>query len=483
MGPRILYPGLRLHILGSFNKKMTLPTHLLELWECVPAMKKAYLVGGCVRDELLGIEVTDYDIEVYGIGFKSLQKQLSLFGRTDIIGKSFGTIKLRLKGGEALDFSLPRKDSKSGPGHRGFDIEVDPELSPMEACSRRDYTINAMLMNPVSGEIIDPYGGRRDLANKVLRHVGPAFIDDPLRVLRGMQFAGRFELKAAEETIQLCQTIKDSYFELPKERIWGEWQKWASQSKKPSYGLRFLEETGWWDAYPIFKEMSDTPQDPIWHPEGDVWTHTLHVCDAMAQLEEWNSNTVELKIIYMMAALAHDFGKPSTTEFVEKDGKMRITSAGHAEAGVGLAGEFLNFVGSPNAILEKVEPLVAEHLNGRDATSLKAVRKLALRLSPATITDLVAVMKADIAGRPPLDPTPPESLNQLLENANNSGIEKSAPKSILLGRHLIERGYQPGPEMGAILKKAFEAQLDGEFYDLASGLTWLDGFLNRNSIG
>lgn len=446
-------------------------------------MRNAYLVGGCVRDGLLGIEVTDYDIEVYGIDFNSLQKQLSSFGRTDIIGKSFGTIKLRLKGGEALDFSLPRKDSKSGPGHRGFDIEVDPELSPMEASSRRDYTINAMLLNPVSGEIVDPHGGQRDLADKVLRHVGPAFIDDPLRVLRGMQFASRFELTAAEETIQLCRTISDSYSELPKERVWGEWQKWAGQSKIPSYGLRFLQDTGWWDHYPIFREMSSTPQDPIWHPEGDVWTHTLHVCDAMAGLEEWKSNTLEMKVIYMMAALAHDFGKPSTTEFIEKDGRVRITSSGHEEAGVSIAREFLNSVNSPLSIIEKVEPLVAEHLNGRDAASHKAVRRLAVRLSPATIQDLVALMKADLGGRPPKDPTPPESLKKLLENANTIGIEKSAPKSILLGRHLIERGYEPGPKMGSLLKMAFEAQLDGEFHDLSSGLTWLDDFLSQNSGG
>lgn len=463
--------------------KMTLPSHLIALWKSVPAMRNAYLVGGCVRDGLLGIEVTDYDIEVYGIDFNSLQKQLSSFGRTDIIGKSFGTIKLRLKGGEALDFSLPRKDSKSGPGHRGFDIEVDPELSPMEASSRRDYTINAMLLNPVSGEIVDPHGGQRDLADKVLRHVGPAFIDDPLRVLRGMQFASRFELTAAEETIQLCRTISDSYSELPKERVWGEWQKWAGQSKIPSYGLRFLQDTGWWDHYPIFREMSSTPQDPIWHPEGDVWTHTLHVCDAMAGLEEWKSNTLEMKVIYMMAALTHDFGKPSTTEFIEKDGRVRITSSGHEEAGVSIAREFLNSVNSPLSIIEKVEPLVAEHLNGRDAASHKAVRRLAVRLSPATIQDLVALMKADLGGRPPKDPTPPESLNKLLENANTIGIEKSAPKSILLGRHLIERGYEPGPKMGSLLKMAFEAQLDGEFHDLSSGLTWLDDFLSQNSGG
>lgn len=453
---------------------MRIPEELQHIIDTTPALDQCYLVGGCVRDAILGLPVSDFDIEVYNTDFDTLQTQLSRHGKASLVGKSFGTVKLRTREGEVLDFSLPRRDSKSGPGHRGFTVELDPSLTLEEATSRRDFTINAILFDPREKRIIDPHNGRMDLENRILRHVGPAFVDDPLRVLRGMQFAARFDLTAAPETIQLCQSILHTYSELPVERVWGEWFKWAIQSTRPSSGLRFIQETGWWTHYPILPQMAQTPQDPEWHPEGDAWTHTVLVCDAMAEYREWKEATPDLRAILMLAALTHDFGKPSTTAEHVLGGKKRITSRAHDLEGVPIADDFLRSIGCPGNVREGVAPLVAEHIRGRDARNRRSVRRLAHRLAPVTIEDLCLVMMADMAGRPPLPKDPPEWIHQLRQAAEAVGVDDSPPRPIILGRHLIDRGIAPGPAMGPILAQAFEAQLDGAFTTLEEALPWLD---------
>ncbi len=178
-----------------------LPPKLLAMLRNTPGLERSYLVGGCVRDWLLGVPVHDFDIEVYGVDYPDLVRLLSRYGRADWVGKSFGVVKLTHASGAVWDFSVPRRDSKRGPGHKGFDVEFDPELSPLEASARRDFTINSMLWDARSGELMDPHGGRLDLEARILRHTSAAFPEDPLRVLRGMQFAGRFGLKAATETL------------------------------------------------------------------------------------------------------------------------------------------------------------------------------------------------------------------------------------------------------------------------------------------
>lgn len=451
-----------------------LPSEVRRIFLGCPALERGFLVGGCVRDFILGKTLNDFDIEVYGVDFYTLQNQLKKFGRSDLVGKSFGTLKLRTRCGVELDFSLPRRDSKVGPGHRGFEVSFDPDMSFEEACSRRDFTINAMLLNPIEGKLIDPFNGRKDLENGVLRHVGPAFSEDPLRVLRGMQLAGRFNLTATEETIELCRSIKEDYHELPVERMWPEWQKWACKSIMPSRGLQFLYQCEWLDHYPVLKALESTPQDKEWHPEGDVWTHTKLVCDAMAGLEAYSASPQLVKTVLMLSALTHDLGKPGTTETVFKRGRDRIISHGHDKLGVKLTKEFLNQIHCPVSIRNQVKPLVAEHINGRAATSPKAVRKLAFRLQPATIHELCILMHADLAGRPPRSPAAPEWLLDLAKSSRELSIENKPPTPLIRGKDLMHLGMKPGPHFGPILEKAMAAQLEGEFHDRESALAWLE---------
>jgi tRNA nucleotidyltransferase (CCA-adding enzyme) len=207
------------------------------------------LVGGWVRDALMGHPSEDIDIEVSGVSFDELLAVLKPFGSTDVVGKSFGVIKLN-RDGRVYDFSLPRRESKTGTGHRGFRIEPDPLLNDAEAAARRDFTLNAIAWDPITKALIDPLGGEADLRAGILRHSSPAFVEDPLRVLRAMQFAARFDFALAPETAELARSMTGEFSSLPVERIWGEWDKWATRSLRPSRGLRVLQETGWLQHFP-----------------------------------------------------------------------------------------------------------------------------------------------------------------------------------------------------------------------------------------
>lgn len=459
--------------------RFELPTELIDIFEKAPGLEKGYLVGGCVRDLLSHRKVHDYDVEVYGISFEELESQLRKFGRTDLVGKSFGTLKLKTRNGMEFDFSLPRKDSKMGPGHKGFQISVDPSMTQEEACSRRDFTINSMLYHPLEDKIFDPFNGKSDLKKGILRHVGPAFTEDPLRVLRGMQFAGRFNLTAHPDTINLCDSIKDTYSELPKERVWHEWAKWARLSLSPSAGLEFLRQTSWLEHFPWLKELIDIPQDPIWHPEGDVWTHTLHVCDALANLEEFKIAGSQDKLELMFAALTHDFGKPATTEKVFKDGKERIISHEHDRIGVSIAEEFLKAIDCPKTHINRIKPLIAEHINARMAQSSKSIRKLSHRLKPSSISTLCTLMKADNLGRPPLKDPDFGWIEALKRGASELEIDKNPPSPHLTGKDLMAQGLSPSPLFGQILGLAYEAQLEGEISNKESALLWLKTYLSQ----
>ncbi|HEY4414097.1 MAG TPA: HD domain-containing protein [Verrucomicrobiae bacterium] len=440
----------------------------------MPALSQAYLVGGCVRDALLGIAHKDFDLEVYGVGYETLARALSAHGRVDLVGKSFGVIKFSSRRGEQWDFSLPRRDSKTAAGHKGFQVEFDPNITPQAAASRRDFTINALMFDPRTGEYLDFFGGRKDLADRILRHTSSAFTEDPLRVLRGMQFAARFNLTPAPETVELCQSIVGTFSELAVERVGMEWFKWASMSQQPAAGLLFLKDTGWLRHFPEVAALDGTPQDPEWHPEGDVFTHTCHCCDALAKLPEWQAADETTRRVLMFAILAHDFAKPQTTHQAEREGRMRIVSPGHEEQGGPLAEAFLTRIDAPNEIKERVVPLVMHHLAHLQTTSARSVRRLANFLKPATIEELCLVMTADHFGRPPKPQVLPAGIIELRAKADELRLRDAAPKPILQGRHLIARGQQPGPTFGTLLDEAFEAQLEGQFTDLDGALKWLE---------
>lgn len=436
---------------------------VIEVAELVKsAGGRALLVGGCVRDRLLGGEPKDFDIEVYGLSPETLQKTLSRKFELDLVGVSFGVIKLH---GHDIDVALPRRETKLGEGHRAFEMEYDPNLPIEEASARRDFTVNAIYMDPLTEEIIDPWKGRVDLEKRILRHVSDHFREDPLRVLRGMQFVARFDLTAAPETIEVCRSMTPEG--LAQERLMGEWSKLLLQGKKISKGLNFLRDVGWVKYYPELEALIGCEQAPEWHPEGDVWNHTLCCLDA---IDEWR--TGEDDLVVGLAVLCHDFGKPACSKF--DPAKGRIRSLGHDEEGVAPTLSFLRRLTNEERLFKEVPPLVRMHMRPfamwRDQSSDGAIRRLAAKV--VRIDRLCRVAAADDAGRPPF-PRDPTSYLWLAEQARRLEIEASAPKPIVMGRHLIELGLKPGPDFKRILDRCFEAQLDGAFSDLQSGLAFL----------
>ncbi|PXA05777.1 polynucleotide adenylyltransferase [Coraliomargarita sinensis] len=425
---------------------------------------RAHLVGGCVRDALLGIQAKDIDMEVYGLAVDAVEAALKPYFRLDTVGRSFGVLILK---GEGIDLALPRRESKTGPRHTDFKVEGDPDMSPEEAASRRDFTINAICCDPLTGEIIDPFDGVADLKTRTLRHVSAAFSEDPLRVLRGMQFVARFQLKADSGTVELCRELNPA--DLPAERLWEEWKKLILKGQSLSAGLNFLKDCDWLQHFPELDALVGCEQDPKWHPEGDVWVHTLHCLDAYAAErigDEWEDLVVGL------AVLCHDFGKPDTSY---TDDTGRIRSPRHDVEGVPVAKAFLERLTRQKKIFEEVLPLVEQHMRPlalyRDGAGDSAVRRLAARVK--RVDRLVRVAHADKSGRPPIQPDSFPEGKWLLEKSKQLAIQDNAPKPILLGRHLIELDIKPGPHFGKILDRAYEAQLDGAFDNEDSGRAYL----------
>ena len=427
---------------------------------------KAWLVGGCVRDLLLEIKPKDFDIEVYGLKFEQLESILKPLGRTEHVGKHFGVSKLWLNGME-LDIALPRTEQKTVAGHRGFSVESNPDLSPETAALRRDFTINAMMFDPLDNRLLDFHGGQDDLTNKKLRHVSPAFTEDPLRPLRAMQLAARFQLRLDKKTAELCHLLLAEAETLPESRIWREWQKW-SHSAYPSCGLLALQESGWLHLYPELAGLVDCKQDSYWHPEGDVWTHTLQVCDMAAAITDNNKLPVQTRERLLFASLCHDLGKPSCT-FADESKNLR--SPGHCEAGVTLSQKFLDQISAPKSMAQFVLPLVREHMTHMHGQPTnRAVRRLAHRLEPTNIELWEMLVEADASGRKP-SPASRPALGWL-DKARELKSQHASPAPLVTGKLLLALGIKPGPEMGKIIQQAYEAQLNGHICDNETAQDW-----------
>jgi tRNA nucleotidyltransferase (CCA-adding enzyme) len=441
-----------------------IPEKVLRLAHAVKAEGgRALLVGGCVRDPLLGIEPKDWDVEVYGVEPARLRQLLETFGPVNVVGEAFTVYKL----GQHLDVSLPRRERKAGRGHRAFVIEGDPFMTIADAARRRDFTINAILQDPLSAEVIDPYEGRRDIELKILRAVArETFVEDSLRVLRAAQFAARFEFTIEPETAELCRSIEVT--DLPRERIWGEMEKLLVRARTPSVGLRWLYELNVVaQLFPEMQSLVGVPQENDWHPEGDVDVHTLLVVDRARELIDDLSYPKQVTV--MLAALCHDFGKPATTEFIEG----RIRSRGHEEAGVAPTESFLERLNIHTLdgydVRAQVVALVRDHLKPgefyrlRDEISEGAFRRLARRCE---LDLLYRVARADSLGRnAPWVPRErwftAEAQDWFIRRAKELEVERKPPEPLLMGRHLIEMGLKPGPLFGEILSAVYEMQLDG----------------------
>lgn len=436
-----------------------------------------FLVGGFVRDTVLGLKPKDFDIEVFNIAPHRFVTTIEQFGQVKLVGESFGVFKLRLPDGSELDLSLPRKDNKRGAGHRGFDVEVDPFMPIEQAVMRRDFTMNAMLMNPFTGHIIDPANGRQDIRDGLLRATSPAFAEDPLRVLRGMQFAARFGMRCEFRTMRMAEKLKDEFHTIATERVWGEWEKFFRQGKHPELGLKFLRDTRWLEFFPEVENLIGTIQDPDWHPEGDVWTHTGMVMAEMVRIADRDNLEGDERTIAMAAALVHDFGKPLVTEF--SNGHVR--SPGHDREGVKVAGDFFKRIGAPEKIALPAIVLTDEHMAHIGVTpNPRIVRRLANRLAPhSNVVMWERVVEADASGRRPLPPARPAEA--WVEIAKDVQADKGTPKPIIGGAMLIARGFKPGPKFRPILDAAFNAQLDGDV-DEDNAERWLDIFLLENNL-
>jgi tRNA nucleotidyltransferase (CCA-adding enzyme) len=427
---------------------------------------RALVVGGYVRDRLLGIESTEVDIEVFDIPEQELRALLEKIGRVEAVGQHFSVYKIG-----AVDVALPRRESKTGRGHKGFEVVGDPNLDPKEAARRRDFTINAISWDPLRESYLDPFNGRYDLADRVLRVVDPlTFGDDSLRVLRAIQFAARFEARLDPDTFAICRAIPLD--DLPAERIWGEFEKLLLQAARPSLGLQLALDLGIVDRlWPELRALVGCEQDPEWHPEGDVWVHTLMVVDGARQRLDGLDRGRALTV--MLGAVTHDFGKPATTAFI--DGHIR--SRGHEAAGVAPATAFLDRLNIHTIdgfdVRKHVLTIVSDHLAPgmwhKSSTPVGdgAFRRLAARVD---LELLARVAEADCEGRTGRFDC--SAMRWFRERAEALGVQHAPPAPILLGRHLIDLGLKPGPEMGVILKQAYERQLDNEFTDLDGALAF-----------
>ena len=458
---------------------MIIPAKIIKLAKIIKQNGgRAMLVGGCVRDELMGVEPKDWDLEIYGIEPQKFREILAKFGEVNAVGEAFTVYKI----GQDLDVSLPRRERKVARGHKGFVVEGDPEMSFEEAAKRRDFTINAIMKDALTGEIVDCWGGRKDLERRLIRHVSDeTFAEDSLRVLRAAQFAARFEFDIAPETIEICRQIDVT--DLPKERIWGEMEKLLLKAEKPSIGLQWLYGLGVVEQiFPELKSLVGVPQEKEWHPEGNVDVHTLMVVDEARKLIE--DLPYAKKVTVMLAALCHDFGKPATTKFF--DGRWR--SHAHDEAGVEPTLSFLDKMGiftlDGYDVREQIVQLVRYHLKPGEFYKARpgdgAFRRLARKVEPDL---LYRVAKADSLGRNP-EWLPKEkwfkaeAQEWFIEKVHELKVEEKAPQPILMGRHLIELGLKPSPEFKRILDAVYEMQLDGQITNLEEAIAEA-----RNIIG
>ncbi|MEX0326022.1 MAG: CCA tRNA nucleotidyltransferase [Puniceicoccaceae bacterium] len=428
-------------------------------------------MGGCVRSGLLGESVKDFDLEVFGLPPETLESVLESMAKAKRVGKAFGIYKLE---GWPIDVGLPRRERKSGSGHRDFEIDIDPAMPIEEAARRRDFTMNALYYDIRAQQVRDPLGGLADLENRILRHCSPRFAEDPLRVLRGMQLTARIPATVADETMELCRQLDPG--SLSPERFFGEWEKLILLGKSPSIGLDFLKTCSWIRFFPGLHAMIGCEQDPQWHPEGDVWDHTLHCMDAFADRRTGNR---EDDLAVGLAVLCHDMGKPLTSG--KHEGKIR--SHGHESAGLKPARLFMEQLRVSGRLIEIVLPLIKCHMRPgvlyAQKSSASAIRRLARDCGRMDL--LLRVFRADSAGRPPLLDEGEKAVQWLTTRASELEVSRTRPKAILRGTDLLERGWHSGPELGKFLNAAYEAQLDGAFTSREEAMQWLENHIDGKS--
>jgi tRNA nucleotidyltransferase (CCA-adding enzyme) len=420
------------------------------------------LVGGCVRDHFLNIPVKDYDVEIFGIdSYETIENSLKKFGSVKLVGKSFGVLTLRVDKYD-FDFALPRTEKKIGNAHQDFEVITDANLSFKEAAIRRDFTINAIGYDFSKKKFLDPFNGIIDLEKKLIKHIDDrTFIEDSLRVYRAVGFASRFDFKIEEKTKELCRQIisSDELEYLPKERIFEELKKLFLKSSRPSIGFELIRQLGILKYFPELNALIGCIQDKEYHPEGDVWIHTMMCLDELAKIIKDENIEDEYRKLYLFyGILCHDLGKPFCTQ--EINGK--ITSHKHEVLGIEPSISFLSKLTNEKKFIETVCTLVKNHLAPFQLylaeSSLKAIKRLSLKVN---IEDLCLVCLADCLGRDILDKDKCYKATEwLLEKAKELEIHNEPIKALVQGRDLIALGFKPSQKFKEILDFAFDLQLD-----------------------
>jgi len=413
----------------------------------------AMLIGGAVIDSLYGRKIKDWDVEVYGLNLEQIETILvDMNLSANMVGASFGIIKTEMDGID-FDLSVPRTENKVGIGHKGFEVTLDSNLTPKEAGRRRDLTFNSMYKNLHTGELVDPFNGLADLKQGILRATDEnTFKEDPLRVLRIMQLLPRKGKTVAPETMELCRSMVGEFSELPKERVFEEFKKLLLKAGKPSMGLEFLRKSGWLVHFPELNNLIGCEQNPEWHPEGDVWNHTLMVLDNAASVR--HNLPEELRLDFMFAAMLHDVGKPSTT-------LEDLTSPGHDEAGFDVAKSFMQRITNETKLTQNVCELTKLHMRAGQLHFADAKKSAWKRLHNKFRLDVLGwLSKCDSNGRTGRNMNSEHAPSELCFNFfEEFGTEKVKP--IVTGKDLLEHGWKTGKELGDKLRELFEMQLEG----------------------
>lgn len=387
-----------------------------------------YIVGGYVRDQQLHRASKDFDIEVFNLPADQLMEVLSPFGTVNLVGESFGVVKVRTPEGAEFDFSLPRRESKNGRGHTGFLVESDPFMSPKEAASRRDFTFNALMMDPLTEAIHDFYDGLTHLKQRRLVATSEKFVEDPLRVLRGMQFAARFGMWMDTATVDMCRAVSSEFKYLTIERIWGEWYKMVTKGGYIRMAMKVLTDTGWIEHFPVWNRLSHLH---------NFRTNVVGAERLIFKLEKQAISDID-RAVLVFAALLHGFSDDD---------------ADAALAEIGCFSEITN----------RVVRLVGCWMHN---LSIAAIRQQAFKMEPSTIREWLTIEKARGIS---------SGLAEVIEvKAREGGCFEGRLPAILSGKHLIEKGHKPGPKFGTVLATAYEAQMRGEFHDEPGAVAWLE---------
>lgn len=411
---------------------------------------RAMFVGGFVRDGLLGVDCKDIDIEVYGLAPAALRALLGEVGAVVEKGASFGVFGLAHTG---LDVAMPRRERRTGDRHTDFDVSVDPALSFEAASMRRDFTINAMLRDVLTGELVDLWGGQADLAARRIRHINDStFVEDALRVFRAAQFAARFEAQIAPETVVLCAQMDVTA--LSVERVFDELCKALLKADKPSVFFRALREMDHLkEFFPEVAACIGVPQNPVYHPEGDVFEHTMLVLDGAAALRE----RAQWPLGLMVSALAHDLGKPACTQ-VCPDGK--IVSYGHELAGIKVCEAQLRRLTNHQKLIDTAKNMTWLHMRPNMLAQQRSKKKKTRQLFDLSLCpeDLILLSRADASGK--LD-KPYDAGNEVFLRERLDDYRRVMQRPRVTGDDLIAAGLKPGRDFSGWLARAKQLHFAG----------------------